>query len=296
MTEEKSNGKNNDIKKSPEIFEMQFMRQIIEEQRRLNNLFREQAELNNKTIYSMVKGFVNVKDFLFIPKPIDFHKYLRQPIDFSKKYLTPTIPPKPLYTSKGIADFHKLLPSVPKKGLGIRELLEKIAQNTSSIQYTKLTVDEIDSFYEVSKVKEAQVSQFVPLQLEERAVKEKFHEIIGDPFIQIDWGGERCDIFTSHIRFRNRKTSSAFILKGKSYTKRMGLKLKDFGKNADQLVRLFQEPAEIFFVQSNGPIDSTVETTVQAFVAKKIKEGFKVYYCIIDGMDTARVLSAYGKI
>lgn len=182
-----------------------------------------------------------------------------------------------------------------KRDHKIIELLEQIAQNSIPIQYARITVDEIDTFFDVGKITEDQVTGIVPLQLEEKAVKEYLHEIISDPFVQKDWGGEKCDIFTSHIKFRNRKTPCAFILKGKSYA-RGKLVLSDLGKNGDQLLRLFQEPAELFFVQSNGYIDSSVESTMQAFITQKMKESCKVFYCLIDGIDTARILKAFGKI
>lgn len=175
------------------------------------------------------------------------------------------------------------------------ELLERIAHNTTAVQYTRLTADEIDTFYNMGKVKESDVVGKVPLDLEEKEVKKRLHEIIGDPFVQKDWGGEKCDIFTLHIRFRNKKVPAAFVLKGKSYS-RGKLALSDLGKNADQLCRLFEVPAEIYFIQSNGAIDSAVESTVQAFMAKKINDGIKAYYCMIDGVDTARILSAYNKL
>ena len=214
-----------------------------------------------------------IKNFLVMPKPIKFNNYL------------PQITPIAVQIEKARREHdYKVI-----------ELLEKIAENTASIQYTRVTCDEIDSFYKVCEVQEKQIIGIVPVQLEEKDVKEKLHEIIGDPFVQKDWGGEKSDIYTFHLRFRNRKTPCAFILKGKSYSRRK-LVPKDLGKNGDQIVRLFQEPAEMYFIQSNGYIDSTIESTVQAFVTQKIKEGRKVFYCLIDGIDTARILKAYGKI
>lgn len=214
-----------------------------------------------------------LKNFLVMPKPIEFHDYL------------PPIIPLEVQIEKDRRE----------RDYKMIELLEQIAENTASIQYARVTSDEIDSFYKAAEVRNEQVSHIVPLQLDEKDVKKKFHEVIGDPFIQKDWGGERCDIYTSHIIFRNTKKPCAFILKGKSYS-RGKLMPSDLGKNGDQIVRLFQEPAEIYFIQSNGYIDSTVESIVQAFVTQKMKEGYKVFYCLIDGIDTARILKAYGKL
>jgi hypothetical protein len=231
----------------------------------------EQMKLLQKTIN--FDEINKLKNFMVMPKPIEFHNYL-----------PPIIPIEVRIEKDRKERDYKMI-----------ELLEQIAQNTASVQYARITIDEIDSFYKAGEVQEQEISKIVPLQLEEREIKEKFHEIIGDPFVQKDWGGERCDIYTSHIRFRNRKTPCAFILKGKSYA-RGKLMPSDLGKNGDQIVRLFQEPAEIYFIQTNGYIDSTVESTIQAFVTQKMKEGYKVFYCLIDGIDSARILKAYQKL
>ena len=53
------------------------------------------------------------------------------------------------------------------------------------------------------------------------------------------------------------------------FTKRP-LRIADLGKNGDQLVRMFSLQAEVFVVQSNGPVDGTVYNHIQAQVAEKI--------------------------
>jgi hypothetical protein len=134
----------------------------------------------------------------------------------------------------------------------------------------------------------------VPLTLSEAKVKESICEIIGYPFPQRDWGGEVCDIFCN-MQFRRRSVPAAFVLKGKSYAHRP-LRITDLGKNGDQLVRLFTLQAEIFILQSNGPIDGAVYSQVQAQVAEKLMANQPVYYLMIDGVQTARLLRAYNKI
>jgi len=258
-------------------------------------VFKENLPYIQKTQEEMNKAFASshvrsmVEQVHIFMNSVDFKALERIKASF--------IIPKPAY--------EKIIPLLPagvyiekakrERDNKMIELLEQIAHNTTAVQYTRLTADEIDTFYNVSKVKEVDIAGNVPLDLEEKEVKTRLHEIIGDPFIRKDWGGEKCDIFTLHIRFRNKKVPAAFVLKGKSYS-RGKLALSDLGKNADQLCRLFEVPAEIYFIQSNGAIDSAVESTVQAFMAKKINDGVKAYYCIIDGVDTARILSAYNKL
>ena len=161
--------------------------------------------------------------------------------------------------------------------------------------YARLSPEEIDSFERISEVNEAEVADLFPLvQLSEDEVKKHICDIIGHPFPQKDWGGEVCDIFCN-VRFRRRTVPSAFILKGKSYATRP-LRISDLGKNGDQLVRMFSLPAELFVVQSNGPIDGAVYNQIQAQVAEKLMTNQPVYYLVMDGVQTARLLRSYGKI
>jgi hypothetical protein len=161
-------------------------------------------------------------------------------------------------------------------------------------RYARLAPEEVDSFAEVVHVDPNEVKPLVPLQLQEEQVKAFFCEIIGRPWIQKDWGGELNDTF-GEVIFRRRTVPATFAFKGKAYAHRP-LRIADLGKNGDQLVRLFSLPAEIYILQSNGPIDGTVYHQVQAQVAQKVLAGQVVYYLVLDGLQTARILRAYGRI
>jgi hypothetical protein len=171
-----------------------------------------------------------------------------------------------------------------------RRYLERIVANS----YARLSPEEIDSFEKITNVSQVEIADLVPLELLEDEVKQHICDIIGHPFVQKDWGGETCDLFCN-LRFRRRSVPAAFVLKGKSYSHRP-LRIADLGKNGDQLVRLFSLPVEIFIVQSNGPIDGAVYSQVQAQVAEKLMMNQPVYYLVLDGLETARLLRAYGKI
>ncbi len=95
--------------------------------------------------------------------------------------------------------------------------------------------------------------------------------------------------------FRRRSIQAAFLLKGRSYNKRP-LRIADLGKNADQGVRLFSAQADLYVVQSTGQIDQAVDAHCRAQVAEKILSNKPVYYLVMDGVQTARLLRAYGKI
>lgn len=171
-----------------------------------------------------------------------------------------------------------------------RRYLERIVANS----YARLAPEEIDSFAGISEVPETTVASLCPLDLPESEVKRRICEILGNPFAQKDWGGETCDIFCN-IQFRRRSVPAAFVLKGKSYANRP-LRISDLGKNGDQLIRVFSLPAEVFVVQSNGPIDGAVFCQMQAQVAEKLMTNQPVYYLAMDGVQTARLLKAYGKL
>lgn len=115
---------------------------------------------------------------------------------------------------------------------------------------------------------------------------------MGDEGKFTDWGGETDDIFTNRIRLKGKRISTSFGLKGKG-TKGI-LTPKKMGKNGDQVQRLFRSSASIFFVQYYSLIDpSILEQLKQFAIAKSALENKKIYYGIIDGIDTQRIIKAY---
>jgi hypothetical protein len=168
-----------------------------------------------------------------------------------------------------------------------RRYLERIVANS----YARIAPEEVDAFGRIVEVDEREVADLCPLALPEAEVKKQLCGIIGNPFSQKDWGGEVCDIFCN-IGFRRRAVPAAFLLKGRSYAKRP-LRIADLGKNGDQLIRMFSLPAELFVVQSNGPVDGAIYNHIQAQVAEKLMTNQPVYYLVLDGVQTARLLRAY---
>jgi len=66
------------------------------------------------------------------------------------------------------------------------------------------------------------------------------------------------------------------------------------GKNGDQMLRLFQEEADVFFVQHWRDIKpSVIELMRNLAVAKWATTGKRVWYGIIDGQDSERLRLAY---
>lgn len=122
----------------------------------------------------------------------------------------------------------------------------------------------------------------------EAKIKENFAKLLSENDVQKDWGGETSDLFTSHIHVNNERLSAAFLFKGPS--KHHPMKIADLGKNGDQIVRLFEEPADLFIIQHCHYITSQVKRNMEAFASRyfRIKK-----YMIIDGIDTFRIFKAY---
>lgn len=151
-----------------------------------------------------------------------------------------------------------------------------------------ITIDDVESFAAVKGVSAPGVR--VSDLLEER-VKRFLQKVIGETYAFQDWGGERNDLYTNKLRFRGRRRGAAFALKGRATTG--PLTPKKLGKNGDQLGRLFTSEAELFFVVYHSKIDEAVTQQMRAFAVARAISGARVYYCLIDGDDLARLVAAY---
>jgi hypothetical protein len=155
-------------------------------------------------------------------------------------------------------------------------------------------VDSIDNFSAVETVAPPSLKQLGVLRdLSEEAIKVAFAEIIGEPDIPKDWGGERSDLYTTYVRLDGQRVSTAFAFKGPAGgSKFREMQVADLGKNGDQIERLCTEPAELLVIQHCHNIGSAVRNTVRAFCNQV---GRQRRYCLVPGSDTFRVLRAYGK-
>lgn len=155
-----------------------------------------------------------------------------------------------------------------------------------------VTIDDIDSFVKTTLITPNDVKSRVPVENSESEIKSLFQSILKDSFIKADWGGEQNDILTSRVILKGKRIIAAFFLKGPSVKGR--LTLAKCGKNGDQIQRLFQSPADAFFVQFNGEIDERViEECRQKTRLLRSSGKNDAFFCIVDGLDTARLLAAY---
>ena len=77
------------------------------------------------------------------------------------------------------------------------------------VRIKEITVDDIDQFTAVSKVKNAPVQR-----VSEKAFKNGIQKIIGEKGKFQDWGGEPNDLFTTRVRLKGKRIATAFAFKG----------------------------------------------------------------------------------
>jgi len=158
------------------------------------------------------------------------------------------------------------------------------------VQVVALTIDDIDSFAKVRKVD----SDDQAGDVYEAKIKGGVKAILGDAGKFTDWGGEKSDLFSTRLRIGGKRYATAFAFKGRG-TKGILTPAK-LGKNGDQIQRLFRSEAQVFVVQYGGQVDESVREQMQmAATAKSFATEQKVYYMVIDGQDTSRLMRAYPK-
>jgi len=174
----------------------------------------------------------------------------------------------------------------PRPGPSITQIT--IRYPTKLFDVVQLTIDDIDSFSKIRLVKSG--VQLKPI--DEKRFKEGIKKIIGEAGEFTDWGGEKNDLYTTRLRVKNKRVVTALAFKGRG--EKGILKLSMMGKNGDQILRLFQSDADLFVVQYWGQIDQSIYEQMNSFaIQKSALNGKKIYYCVIDGFDTARILEAY---
>lgn len=160
--------------------------------------------------------------------------------------------------------------------------------------HNRLEIDpsQIDAFSAIRTVRPARSrSALKPLRdIPEADIKRAFAELIGEGEIPKDWGGEQSDLFTARLTVQDERLRAAFAFKGPA--KFHPMTFADLGKNGDQIVRLYAEPADILILQHCHTITTPVRAMMRAFAQQF---GNLRTCCIIDGFDTLRILKTYSK-
>ncbi|MCF7965942.1 MAG: hypothetical protein K9L79_10435 [Methylobacter tundripaludum] len=181
----------------------------------------------------------------------------------------------------------------------VHEILDRHLNRYSDLPIgNRMFVEDIDSFIKVRDVNPSIVSASLKkgrIELAEDEVQIALESILDVPFHKKDWGGETNDLYTSNTIINNVRRPTAFLLKGNGL-KSAEMTIANCGKNGDQIVRLFQCPAELFVIQYVGPISEAVIHDCEEKTSLRRAEGKNANYLIMDGQDTARLLYAYGKL
>jgi hypothetical protein len=191
----------------------------------------------------------------------------------------------------GLAGNPSKLARLPTKRKITVKLPKTVAVPSTGARANRITVDDVDSFAKVRKLKFA---RSLPEALSETAFKHGVQSILGEPGQFKDWGGEKSDLYSTRLRMNGTRRAAAFGFKGPG--EKGALVPGRMGKNGDQMLRLFQEEADIFFVQHWREIKpSVIELMRNLAVAKSVMTGNRVWYGIIDGQDSERLRLAYPK-
>lgn len=174
----------------------------------------------------------------------------------------------------------------------IADLVEEETNEIGSFveNFGELGLDKFDAFSGINSsemIKDTKILKDIP----EQNIKQYFADIIGEPSIPKDWGGEKSDLLSDRVLVNGQRQSVAFCFKGPSVFKK--LEISDLGKNGDQIMRLFEEPANILVQQHCCSISSAVRNHMRSMANRP---GNFRRYAVIDGYDTVRILKMHGKI
>jgi hypothetical protein len=176
--------------------------------------------------------------------------------------------------------------------------LQSIPEYTDLPLDIRLYVEDIDSFHKVRDVNPSIVMDVLTdgyLDRSEDSVQTALERILSVPFHKKDWGGEQNDLYTSNLLINGARHETAFLLKGNGLGNRT-MEVKHCGVNGDQILRLVSSPAKLFVIQFVGRISEAVASDIEGKARYARSQGRNVWYCVMDGQDTARVLRAYGEL
>ncbi|WP_236193386.1 methyltransferase [Pseudomonas faucium] len=123
----------------------------------------------------------------------------------------------------------------------------------------------------------------------EQTIKELICNLLEESEVPADWGGEESDVLSGNLIVRGQRQLGAFLLKGPARFHEM--KPSDLGKNADQLYRLFNIPAQVYVIQHCHKIGAAVRKQA---IALAFMQNLTVpcRVCFIDGVTTIQLLHA----
>lgn len=125
----------------------------------------------------------------------------------------------------------------------------------------------------------------------EKQVKTWFAEIIGEPDIPEDWGGEQFDLWSGRVTVRGQPMRTAIAFKGPAVFRPMTI--SHLGKNGDQIDRLFATAADLLVLQHCHRIKAPVINMLRTYATHPCNNRS---YMTIDGYQTLAILRHFGRI
>lgn len=190
-------------------------------------------------------------------------------------------------------------PGQLKKHLSSRTPRQTILVQVDSRKRTEISVrevfiDDIEELKDVRSLKPANLPAMNPPRLPEKIFKYGVASALGNTGKFQDWGGEKNDLYTSHVTIGARRISTAFAFKGPATAP--PLTIAKLGKNGDQIPRLFSTTAEAFFVQFEGEIEEAVKSEMLTHAIRKSHEtGKEILYGLIAIEDSHRLRAKYAQ-
>ncbi len=180
--------------------------------------------------------------------------------------------------------------------LVIGDLVESVGAHSFESKFSgslEIRPEEFDAFSGVDFRRRIATKELDQLKcVSEDRVKKAFADILGEPDVPKDWGGEQCDLYSSKIVVDGQRTVCAFAFKGPSKFKPM--EPSDCGKNGDQIVRLFDTGADVLVLQHCHAIKPAVRRTMEAFARSDFKKMRR--FCLFDGYETLAVLKHFDRL
>ena len=155
----------------------------------------------------------------------------------------------------------------------------------------ELRPEEIEQFAGMDETWFPSTTEFKRIaNVPEQQVKELICNLLMEPSVPHDWGGEESDVLSANLVVGGRRYVGAFLLKGPARFHPM--KPTDLGKNGDQIYRLFNIPAQIYVIQHCHSIGAAVRKQMEAFaLARSFVAPCQIVF--MDGVTTARLLRAH---
>ena len=158
----------------------------------------------------------------------------------------------------------------------------------AKINARSITIDEIENFAKAEKVRRPQGFT----KISETDFKNGVGSVLGLRQKFKDWGGELRDLYDTNLRIGGRRRRVAIAFKGPGISG--PLTPGKMGKNGDQIQRLLKCPADVFLVQYWREIeDSVMDQLQQLAELLSYQRNCRIYYGIIDGVDSTRLIKAY---